>query len=239
MFTARDAIEMRLREIREERRALLEEYHRLLDVLRSMDEKAASEGSDVYALSNELKQAITEVKEIIPTVTVEDVIRHLVAKYPTLPEQVIPPQQEEKGIAASPVFQKALFEAKDEEARNKKPLAKEHRKKVVPSNIPLTGPKRTGVISSFVKEILQDVGKSLSPIEIRQELNDRYGIQYAESSIHTLLSRLVKSEPWLQKAGFGAYKYVGEEEAQQESKELTNGAAKEIATASEVGERLV
>jgi hypothetical protein len=85
MFNERFAIQMRMQEIKEERRALHDEYYELLDRLRQIDtDSAQSEGftADYAKLTEELTKAVQAVANLVPHVSPAQVVEHIRKEVP-------------------------------------------------------------------------------------------------------------------------------------------------------------
>lgn len=79
MFNERFAIQQRMSEIKDERRALQDEYYRLLDRLRTLDNEVNANDTavDLTKLSEELAAAIQSVTKLVPSVSVAQVIENI------------------------------------------------------------------------------------------------------------------------------------------------------------------
>lgn len=76
IFTERQAIKQRIEEIREERRALQNEYYELLDRLRYMDEREL-EAVDVESVMGNMTEAVISLQRLIPNIPADIMIRSL------------------------------------------------------------------------------------------------------------------------------------------------------------------
>jgi hypothetical protein len=155
MYTERDAIELRLREIGEERRALNDERTRLLDRLHTLDTRDATqlqaEGGSINVLVRELSNAVQRLSDLIPTISVQDVIDDVKQKNEAAAHVIIEETQQEAPV-------KTAVRRAAQKSNSAKPTQKKGR---------LTPRER---VIPKILEIIREAPQPIAPKDIAEKL---------------------------------------------------------------------
>jgi hypothetical protein len=174
MFNERFAIQQRMTEIKDERRALHDEYYKLLDRLREVDKDSAqSEGftADYAKLSEELANAVQAVANLVPAVTVSQVIDNIKQENETLVESLVAEAEPKRTEVQERVHKEVRKARVAIEASDKQEMA-------------LKPSKAMPIILAILKE----EGIPLSPTAIRAKFTEKgYTMRTA---IHEVIRRL-------------------------------------------------
>jgi len=199
MLTARTAIENRIQEIKEERRALLDEYQELIQALREMD--AAAPQDVPQAVVEQMKECLSVLREVVPPLQVSSVIEYLaqhngkeVAVTAEKPQPMAKPIQ----VRDTPAFKQAVQEAKAAEA--KKAIRKTKREGAT------KGKKQKEFVQSLVIKYLSENPEAQSAKHIREYV-EKKGFPYTDAGLRNILNELKDSNRIIQPA-YGKYQLV-------------------------------
>lgn len=204
MFNERTAIEIRLREIAEEGRQLREERKDLIERLRTIDDRDYK-AEDIGGLTSELEKSVQTVKNLVPDVTVEQVIEYMrgQSRAHTGSDLPVETKDTENEITSSQSFKTAVDDAKAyERSKQPRPTKKQG------THIPKAGPNRTRIIGGIMKGILRESGRPVKAGVIREELRTKHGVDYSTNSLSTMLKRLKDNEAWIDSPHHGTYQFI-------------------------------
>jgi hypothetical protein len=189
MFTERFAIQQRMTEIKEERRALNDEYYKLLDRLHLLDSKATTGdvvAADMSKLVEELSKAVQSVSNLVPKATLKDVVDQIKAENAPLVEQIT----KEVTGSSEPKLTDTQERIQKEVRRASIAIeAKEKKEDEEVANLFKIKPKQAEPI---VLSIMREAGVPLSPSAVYEKLQGE-GYEM-NTSIHEVIRRLAQEE---------------------------------------------
>lgn len=190
VFTERKAIQQRMAEIREERRELADEYHKLMDRLREIDHHEI-EAIDAEALVGSMADALRTLKEFMPEITADQMLEklhHMAAeqqkdityeeeppKVEVAPAHVISHQQH---LDATKGFTKQRMSAKDVED-----------------------------LKRYMADTLEEAGVPVKLADLQEQVENHFGVEFKKGTFHRHIRELAESNPKVQKAHRGFYQF--------------------------------
>lgn len=189
VFTERQAIKQRLEEIRQERRELLQEYHRLLDRLRELDNQE-KEAIDVHSVVGSLESAVLTLKELIPHIPAEAVIRQVAAMVEEKKIQIITEEKQEPQVAPEHVI-------KEQQRKDEERIVTYKRK----------GRLKGDVLREVVVDILKEHGAPMKLEHIRKKAEEKLNREITSKAFSLAMSNMMLKDSRIQKPHRGYYQY--------------------------------
>jgi hypothetical protein len=189
-YSLRNAIEQRMHEIGEERRALADERKELFSMLRELEE--GGDLIDPSFLVKELSSTVRTLKELVPNIPAPTFIEEMTKQHGHMLEDA-------KAAEPSPVTQAAA------QQRILSPVKKKKR-------------YNNKELASIVYQFAKHNGGTVSNDEIESYLLENYGLTY--SSMSNCLWNLRAADKRLIKGGHGMTSIVDNDDEQQPTEEL-------------------
>jgi hypothetical protein len=192
VFTERYAIEQRMREIREERRELQQEYYKLMDRLRELDDRDVH-GYDVQTIMMKLGEAVSHLSQLVPSVPVEVAVEEFRKKINRESNYEEQEEQDEPTLETN--------------------LVKENVQKAVQESILNTKSTKKHAdirqIASQVRGILQEANEPVKTGDIEKKIYEEYGLKWANFSV--VMKQVRDIDPRIQKSNkAGFHEFVPE-----------------------------
>jgi hypothetical protein len=190
VFTERQAIKQRMEEIRQERRELAQEYYRLLDRLRELD-SMEREAIDVETVVGSLESAIVTLRELIPHIPADALVRQVAAMVEENQIQIITEEkQEQPKVAPEHVIKEQ--QRKDEE-------------RIV--TYKRTGRLRRDFVNQVVEDILKEHGAPMKLEDIRKKVEENLGREIGTKAFSLTMRNIMERNSKIQKVHRGFYQY--------------------------------
>jgi predicted nucleic-acid-binding protein len=176
MYTERRAIEDRIRDIRDERRRLSDEYYSLLQRLREIDQRDMNESN--LDITERLTTTVEKLSEVIPHIPAEAMVQHVAKNFS--PEMV------------------ATEEVKETVTENVEKAVQE--KKVQAPKVVPVSPER---MASVIKTVIEKHEGPMKAKDIEKRVQEETGKKFANFSEQLRKAR--EKFPSIEKVGFGKY----------------------------------
>lgn len=189
MFTERYSIEQRMREIREERRELQQEYYKLMDRLRELDDRDV-QGYDVQTIMTNLGEAVSHLSQLVPVVPVEVAVEEFKKK-----------------------VYRELYNEEQEKSPSETNSVKQNVQKAVQESILNTKSTKkyadTRQVASWVRELLQEANEPMKTGDIEKKIYEEHGLKWANFSV--VMKQVRDIDPRIQKSSKGGFHEVVQE----------------------------
>lgn len=192
LFTERTAIQQRMEEIREERRALISEQQTLMDRLRHLD-SMDRDGVDLDGVLGSLTQAVLTVKEMVPYIPATALVQQVAQTVNQSGIQVFDSTEpERKEIAPAHVI------SHQQHLDNNK-----HNTQKRTATIKYSSKQMDAMVISLLKE----KGVPVSLLELRRTLEAKIGKELNEGTFHNRMVSIMSRDKRLTKPTRGYYQY--------------------------------
>jgi hypothetical protein len=199
VFTERQAIQQRLEQIKEERKELTVEYHRLLDRL-SLIDAHERETLDSDAVLGSLMHAVQTLKDLVPFIPPEALITQM-AQLVKDGELNLIDEAEKEVAPAHIISHQQHFDANKHLERQPKPEQQEK-----PSPKPRVRIDKE-LQKNTIKRILIEHGVPMKLDLLTDKLKDELGAVYSKGAFQNLLVEMLETDEKFERPMRGFYQY--------------------------------